>query len=187
MIRASLAIGTAGLVLLTVAGPATSATGPRASRQVLDAVVPPAATQPVEIVNDELVLAELDPTGLPERAVLISRTTVQGAEREVVDPASVTNVRYLDRLGRPEVGPDGVVLVVGGERPMVLTEARFDKPLPVAVHAEYAVDGAVVPAATVPGAAGVITVTYTLTNTTADQTTLTYTDASGQAQQSTQP
>ena len=187
MIRTTLAIGTAGVVLLTVGGPATSAIGPGASRQVLDGAAPPAATQPVEIVNDELVLAELDPTGLPERAVLISRTTVQGAEREVVDPASVTNVRYLDRLGRPEVGPDGVVLVVGGERPMVLTEARFDKPLPVAVHAEYAVDGAVVPAATVPGTAGLITVTYTLTNTTAEQTTFTYTDASGQEQQSTQP
>ena len=153
----------------------------------MDRAAPSATTEQVEIVNDELVLAELDPTGLPERAVLISRTTVQGPEREVVDPASVTNVRYLDRLGRPEVGPDGVVLVVGGERPMVLTEARFDKPLPVAVHAEYAVDGSVVPAATVPGAAGVITVTYTLTNTTAEQTTLTYTDASGQEQQSTQP
>ena len=105
----------------------------------------------------------------------------------MIDPASGTNVRYLDRLGRPEVGPDGVVLVVGGERPTALTEARFDKPLPVAVHAEYAVDGAVVPAATVPGTAGEITVTYTLTNTTAEQTTLTYTDAAGQEQQSTQP
>ena len=92
-----------------------------------------------------MVLAELDATGLPERAVLISRITVEGPEREVIDPASGTNVRYLDRLGRPEVGPDGVVLVVGGERPSALTEARFDKPLPVAVHAEYAVGGAVVP------------------------------------------
>ena len=119
-----------------------------------------------------MVLAELDATGLPERAVLISRTTVDGPEREVIDPASGTNVRYLDRLGRPEVGPDGVVLVVGGERPSALTEARFDKPLPVAVHAEYAVGGAVVPGAPpCPEPPGEVTVTYTLTNTTAEQTT----------------
>ena len=192
MIRTSVAIGAAGIVLLAVAGPAASTDGVSGSRPSRDATAPattaPAATtQPADVVNDELVLAELDATGLPERAVLISRTTVSGAERELVDPASTTNVRYLDRLGRPETGPDGVVLVVGGERPTVLTEARFDKPLPVAVHAEYAVGGSVVPAATVPGTAGDVTVTYTLTNTTAEQTTLTYTDAAGQEQQSTKP
>ena len=187
MIRTALAIGTAGLVLLTVAGPATSAPGPTEAGLVLNAMVPAAATQPAEIVNDEVVLAELDASGLPERAILISRTTVQGPEREVIDPASGTNVRYLDRLGRPEVGPDGVVLVVGGDRTSALTEARFDKPLPVAVHAEYAVDGSVVPAAAVPGTAGEVTVTYTLTNTTSEQTNLTYTDAAGQEQESEQP
>ena len=189
MIRTTLAIGTAGLVLLTVAGPASSAPGPVEARQGLSSAAPAAAatTQPAEIVNDEVVLAELDATGLPERAVLISRVTVNGPQREVIDPASGANVRYLDRLGRPEVGPDGVILVVGGERTSALTEARFDKPLPVAVHAEYAVGGSVVPAATVPGTAGDVTITYTLTNTTAEQTTLTYTDAAGQEQQSEQP
>lgn len=187
MIRPTLALGTAGLVLLALAGPATSATGPAGSRQALDSAIPRSTAQPAEIVNDEVVLAELDATGLPERAVLVSRVTVEGPEREVIDPASGTNVRYLDRLGRPEVGPDGVILVVGGERPSALTEARFDKPLPVAVHAEYAVGGAVVPAATVPGSSGEIAVTYTLTNTTAEQTTLTYTDAAGQEQQSEEP
>ena len=187
MIRTTLAIGTAGLVLLAVAGPASSAPGPAEVRQVLSSAAPTATPQPAEIVNDEVVLADLDATGLPERAVLISRVTVQGPEREVTDPASATNVRYLDRLGRPEVGPDGVILVVGGERPSALTEARFDKPLPVAVHAEYAVSGSVVPATTVPGTSGEITVTYTLTNTTAEQTTLTYTDAAGEEQQSEQP
>ncbi len=132
MIRTTLAIGTAGLVLLTVAGPASSAPGPVEARQGLSSAAPAAAatTQPAEIVNDEVVLAELDATGLPERAVLISRVTVHGPQREVIDPASGANVRYLDRLGRPEVGPDGVILVVGGERTSALTEARFDKPLP---------------------------------------------------------
>jgi putative membrane protein len=186
MIRPILALGTTGLVLLAMAGPATSATGPAESRQALRAI-PRSTAQPAEIVNDEVVLAELDATGLPERAVLVSRVTVEGPEREVVDPASTTNVRYLDRLGRPEVGPDGVILSVGGERPSALTEARFDKPLPVAVHAEYAVGGAVVPAATVPGSSGEIAITYTLTNTTAEQTTLTYTDAAGQEQQADEP
>ncbi len=96
-------------------------------------------------------------------------------------------MRYLDRLGRPEVGPDGVLLTVGGDRPSALTQARFDKPLPVALHAEYALDGAVVPAADIPGAPGDVRVTYTLTNTTATRTDLAYTDASGAPQVSNQP
>jgi putative membrane protein len=187
MIRPTLALGTAGLVLLAMAGPATSATGPAGSRQVLGRAIPSSTAQAAEVVNDEVVLAELDATGLPERAVLVSRVTVEGPQRELIDPASTTNVRYLDRLGRPEVAPEGVILAVGGERPSALTEARFDKPLPVAVHAEYSVGGAVVPAATVPGSGGEIAVTYTLTNTTAEQTTLAYTDAAGQEQQSEEP
>jgi putative membrane protein len=187
MIRAALALGTAGAVLLAVAGPVTRATGPAQAAQRVVAGAPAARAEPAQVVNDEVVLAELDPTGLPEHAVLVSRTTVQGPQREVIDPASGTNVRYLDRLGRPEVGPDGVVLVIGGERPSALTEARFDKPLPVAVHAEYSAGGDVIPAATVPGTPGDVGITYTLTNTTAEQTTLAYTDAAGQAKQSDEP
>ena len=186
MIRTPLVAGAAGVLLLAGLGPASNASvaGDQAAGILAGA---PAASAEVSIVNDEVVLAQLDPTGLPERAVLVSRVTVQGPEREVVDPASQTNVRYLDRLGRPAVSPDGVVLVVGGEQPRALTEARFDKPLPVAIHAQYAVDGQVVPAADLPGMSGEITVTYTLTNTTAEQTELTYEDADGQPQTSEQP
>ena len=188
MMRSGIALGAAGLALLTALGPAAglpaldSAGGLPSALQSADS-----SDQPAEVVNDELVLAQLDPTGLPERAVLVSRITVDGAAREVIDPASGTNVRYLDRLGRPEVSPDGVVLMVGGERATALTEARFDKPLPVALHVEYALNGQVIPASEVPGTSGEVAVTYTLTNTTSEPTELTYTDAAGDEQQSTQP
>ncbi|MDH3959179.1 MAG: hypothetical protein OEU98_06885, partial [Actinomycetota bacterium] len=188
MIR-TLTLGAAGLIMLAAAGPAATSAGSAAAPTLRTQAQAPAAASDEprpEVVNDEVVLAELDATGLPERAILVSRVTVEGAEREVIDPASATNVRYLDRLGRPSTAPDGVVLIVGGDRPMALTEARFDKPLPVALHAEYALDGEVVAAADVPGATGEIAVTYTLTNTTAEQTELTYTDASGQEQVSTE-
>ncbi len=186
----TLALGAAGLIVVAAAGPAATSAGPAAA-PILSAqarATAAASDEPrPEVVNDEVVLAELDASGLPERAILVSRVTVQGAEREVIDPASATNVRYLDRLGRPSSTPDGVVLMVGGSRPTALTEARFDRPLPVALHAEYAVDGDVMAAADVPGIAGQITVTYTLTNTTAAQTELTYPDASGQEQTSVEP
>lgn len=190
MSRTHLVVGVAGLVLFSGLGSALASTGLGQTQERAETVLDGAGvavSEPTQVVNDEVVLADLDPTGLPKRAVLVSRLTVAGPQREVIDPASTTNVRYLDRLGRPQVSPEGVVLVVGGERPRALTEARFDKPLPVAVHAQYARDGQVVPAAEIPGSSGEITITYTLTNTTAAPTQLTYPDAAGDDQRSEQP
>lgn len=184
------ATATAAALLLGLAPGATGAVQPTAS--AVDAALSgpalaaalaalPATDQPLPpaLVNDEVAVATLDPTGLPSRALLLSRLSARGEAREVRDPASVTNVRYLDRLGRPSTEDGEVLLTVGGARDTVLTQARFDKPLPVALHAEYALDGAVVPATVVPGAAGTVTVTYTLTNTTAEQVELTWADAAG--------
>lgn len=177
-------VATAGAVLCLVGNPAPSPAVVE-SREAQEALAQaraglPAAPVAADRVNDEIAVATLSPTGLPDHAVLISRLTAHGPAREIDDPASVTNVRYLDRLGRPEVTADGVRLFVGGDRPVVLTEARFDKPLPMAVHVEYALNGQVLPAADVPGADGDLTITYTLTNTTAQQTELSYEDAAGQ-------
>jgi putative membrane protein len=194
--RAILGIGAAGLVMMVLASPATSATRTGATSPELTAaqaesllarVAPTSTTEPPALVNDEVGIAELDPSGLPVSAVLISRVTATGPAREVTDPASQTNVRYLDRLGRPEVTPDGVLLTVGGDDPSALTQARFDIPLPVAMHVEYAVDGSVVPAAEVPGSSGELAATYTLTSTDAEQTELQYVDAAGAPQSSTRP
>jgi putative membrane protein len=202
--RTALGLGTAGLILLAAIGTSAAEarptgtspwTGSAAARATLDRIPTGAwahgraadGPESAALVNDEVAMATLDPTGLPERAVLISRVTATGERREVIDPGSQTNVRYLDRLGRPEVTPEGIVLPVGGERPSALTEARFDKPLPVALHVEYALDGRVVPAADVPGATADVTVTYTLTNTDSAQVQLDFVDASGQPMTSTRP
>jgi X-X-X-Leu-X-X-Gly heptad repeat protein len=143
---------------------------------------PPVAAEGPALENTELVLADLDPSGLPEDAVLVSTVVARGGEqRAVEDPASTLNVGYLDRRGTPETG-DGVVLVeVGGPgTTSAVTEATFDRPLPVALHAEYSLDGSVVSPDEVPGASGLIAVRYTVTNTTAQTTTLRYTDAAGE-------
>ena len=185
-----------GLVVLTVAGqPGITPTAAAAAQQRsarADLATVPAANGPADglaedRVNVELTSATLDAAGLPDHALLISRLTDRGPAHEVLDPASVTNVRYLDRLGRPATSGDGVLLQVGGDDPVVLTEARFDKPLPVAMHVEYSVGGQVIPAAQVPGQAGDVTITYTMTNTTAEQQELTYTDAAGDPHTATVP
>jgi X-X-X-Leu-X-X-Gly heptad repeat protein len=149
-------------------------------------VVPPPAETPAPqgppLENDEVVLATLDPSGLPEEAFLVSTVTARGGETRLVeDPASTVNVGYVNRRGSPETG-DGVVLVeVGGPgTTSVVTQATFDKPLPVALHAEYRLDGEVVAPEDVLGSEGDLVVRYTVTNTTAQSTSLRYTDAAGQ-------
>lgn len=131
--------------------------------------------------NDELVVADLEPNGLPIQADLVSTVTARGGEPRVVeDPASTVNVSYLDRRGAPEIG-DGVVLVeVGGPgTTTAVTEATFDRPLPVALHAEYSLDGVVVPPQDVLGVQGDLTIRYTVTNTTAQRTSVRYEDGEG--------
>jgi putative membrane protein len=145
-----------------------------------DAPTAAAADGPA-LENTELVLADLEPSGLPTTAQLVSTITARTGERRVVeDPASTVNVGYLDRRGSPDVATGVVLVEVGGPgTTTAVTEATFDKPLPVAVHAEYTLDGAVVAPAAVLGARGSLTVRYTVTNTTAEQTTVRYDDADG--------
>ena len=143
---------------------------------------PAAAAPPAEeTVNDEVALAVVDPTGLPIEARLISRIATQGGEaRTIEDPASTTNVTYRDRRGAPQTYSDGVLLPVSGaEAEAIVTEALFDKPMPVAIHARYALDGRSVDPMDALGAAGELAVTYTITNTTVREEPIRYQDADG--------
>lgn len=139
----------------------------------------PAAGTGVE--NDELVVATLDAAGLPVRSTLVSRLTTRGGPvRIVADPASTVNVRYRDRRGAPATATDAVLVQVGGPGVRsVLTEADFARPLPLAVHFEYLLDGQTIAPQDVPGAAGELEVVTTVTNTTAQRQQLRYRDAAG--------
>lgn len=143
---------------------------------------PSASPEGPVLQNDELVLASLEPSGLPTDAVLVSTVTARGGERRSVrDPASTVNVRYLDRRGAPQTAGDAVLVEVGGAGvSTAVTEATFDKPLPVALHAEYTLDGEVVPARQVVGSSGDLTVRYTVTNTTAERVRVRYEDGAGE-------
>lgn len=187
MTRRCNALVTGLLLLALYAGAAVSSAALGAAGAIPAQAAPPATTEALS--NDEVVVATLDPSGLPEKARLISRLTSNGGPvREVADPSSVTNVRYLDRLGRPATSHDSVLVQVGGPGVRTtLTEARFDRPLPVAVQAQYQLGGKAVAPDSVLGSDAKVSVTYTITNTTARTETLRYVDGAGARHTEKQP
>ena len=151
----------------------------------------PTVRQDSDIVNDEIVVSVLDPRGLPVDSKLISRISSRpGPERTVKDPTSVTNITYLNQRGRPTVDPkgDGIEVTVGGpEGTTILTESLVDKPLPVAMHAEYRLNGEVVDPEVIVGASGDIEIKYQVTNTDVKEEELTYKNAVGRPTTEKQP
>lgn len=151
----------------------------------------PASRQDSDIVNDEIVVSQLDPTGLPINSKLISRISSRpGKQRTVKDPTSVTNITYLNQRGQPTVDAkgDGIEVQVGGpDGSNVLTESLVDKPLPVAMHAEYKLNADAVDPSVIIGASGDLEIIYTVTNTDVKQEELTYKNAVGREFTEKQP
>ncbi len=133
------------------------------------------------LVNEELVVAQVDASGLPQDATLYSRLVARDYPAGPVrDPSSITDVVYVDRRGTVPTDGDAVVVDIGGPgQTSVTTRATFDKPLPVALHAEYRQGPDVLAPDSVESTSGQMRITYTVTNTTAEQKTIRYRDAGG--------
>ncbi len=133
------------------------------------------------LVNEELVVTEVDASGLPVEATLYSRVVARDyPQGQVRDPSSTTEVEYTDRRGAPATDGDAVLVDIGGSgETTVTTRAAFDKPLPVALHAEYRQGTEVLAPDSVDRATGQMRVIYTVTNTTAKRQTIRYRDAAG--------
>ena len=159
-----------GLAVMT-----SPATGPAAGEQI---------TPPDTLVNDEIVTASLDPTGLPIDSEIISRLASTGGEqRTVLDPTSTANVTFLNQRGRPVVTANGIEVEVGGPEPqMILTRALVDKPMPLAMHAQYKLNDQIVDPDQMLGASGGTRIQYTITNIDAKDQKIRYTDAAGKPQ-----
>ena len=104
--------------------------------------------------DDEIAIASLDPTGLPFNSYVTGRVSSKGGpERTVLDPFTTANVEYLNQRGQPVVKSGGIEVSVGGpEANTTLTRGLMDKPLPVALHAEYKLNGQIVDPTDVLGA-----------------------------------
>jgi putative membrane protein len=142
----------------------------------------PAVAKPEpQLVNEELVVAELDASGLPTDATIYSRVVARDYPAgEVRDPSSTSELTYVDRRGAPETDGDAVLITVGGSgQTTVTTRAAFDKPLPVALHAQYQQGASVIAPDQVEATNGQLRIRYTVTNTTAKREVIRYRNAAG--------
>ena len=102
---------------------------PLAVGVALALVAAPASAKPEPIlVNEELVVTEVDASGLPQDATLYSRLVARDYPAGPVrDPSSTSEVEYVDRRGTPQTDGDAVVVDIGGAgQTTVTTRAAFE-------------------------------------------------------------
>ena len=166
----SLKIGAASLASLAVLG-ASSAT----------AAAPNSPYGNVEVVNTETVKAYLSSTGSVESSRVYEQLSMTGQGSVTIEnPIEESGLRNLDGFGGYQV-TDGVqttsVDVDGTQR--LRSVSNYTRDLPLEVSVDYLLDGEDVEPGDVVGAAGALTVTYTVKNVTAAPQEITYTDGSG--------
>ncbi len=152
---------------------------------------PTSGKQPT-LVNEQLVVASLDASGLPIRAQLINRLVATNLPAKQISAQTATgNIQYLDQRGEPKISGNNVLYEIGGPgQTSVATQATFGKPLPIAMHAEYKLtssDTQGVDPTTIAGRSGTMSIRYTVTNTAVEEQTISYADALGNVRTEKQP
>ena len=163
---------------ISSAAKATAASGVVAAMVLASPVGAAAAADgPAIVVNRETVQAELEPSGKLDVARLFSQLVINGqGKTTILDPTSGKNIRDLDGFSPPDVknGVAEYVVDVNG-RTTRRTVSDFTGKLPLAVTAEYTLDGKKAEAQDLVGKSGVLDVKYTIENVTATPTPITYT------------
>jgi putative membrane protein len=159
----------ASAAVLALAGPITSALA--------------AADGAPTVQTSETVKAQLKNDGSLDKGktYLFSQIEATGNGKvSLEDPTSTSGLRNLDGWGKPSTS-DGKASydfsVDGAKR--FRTVSKFTKELPVDVAITYTLDGKQVDPDDLAGRSGKLEVAYTVTNTTAEPTEITYPDGHG--------
>jgi X-X-X-Leu-X-X-Gly heptad repeat protein len=167
--------------------PLTRRTAAATALLILTCTVAPGAaasaapTDSLTVTNHETVTVRVDATGTQVSAHLVDVLAATGTgEAQVHNPSATDDLRNLLGYRRPATdGDDLVQTVAAGQR--LATEATVTGSVPVTLHAQYELDGTTLSPADLRGRSGKLTITYTVTNRSAEDTKLTYTDADGKS------
>ena len=172
--RKSLLVGAASLAALAMVGGSAASAAPGTA---------PGASPlgNVKVVNTETVSVYLSSVGAVESARVYEQLSFTGDGSVTVEnPVEESGLRNLDGFGGFDV-TNGVqrttVDVDGSQR--VRSVSTYTRDLPLEIGVDYLLDGTEVEPGDVVGAAGSLTVTYTVKNVTAAPREITYTDGSG--------
>ena len=152
------------------------------------AVAPVLGAPEPSLISDQLVISHLDASGLPLSSELVTQViAVDKPYGKVLVPTATAGLHYLDQRGAPATEGEAAAVMIGGTgQSVVLIGSTFTKPLPVGLHAEYALDGATRDPASIAGE-GELVIRYTVTNTVVSEQTIRYRDAAGKLITSTEP
>ena len=135
------------------------------------------------VQHRQAILIPYDADGTRTDGLVITQLLVTGtgAATVTLEDQAVSGLRDATAFGGPTIAGDTVthVLDLTDGRAFVRTVADLDREPPVALDVTYDLDGVEVAAADVVGASGRLTVTYTLTNLTAETGTVRYFDGDG--------
>lgn len=149
--------------------------------------VPPQPTG-YGLSDNELIVAQLDASGLPTTATLYDQLTAVGVpSRTYLNPTGTKDLSYVGQRGAPAVENGEASVTVGGEQSTVTTKSAFGKPLPIGLHVGYSLAGEPVAPSEVGQADDAMVVTYTVTNTTAKDQKVEFKRADGSTHTDTVP
>lgn len=160
----------AAAAVLALAGPITAALA--------------AADGAPNVQTSETVKAQLNSDGTLDRGAshVFAQVEATGSGRvSLEDPTSTSGLRNLDGWGSPTTRDGKAVYdfdVDGTKR--FRTVADFTGDLPVSVDIAYTLDGTAIDPDDLAGRSGELGVSYTVTNTTAEPTEITYPDGHGE-------
>lgn len=138
-----------------------------------------AGSEPAIVVNRETVQAALTSSGALDTARLFSQLVISGDGKvSIADPTSGKNIRDLDGFSAPSVKNGKAVYDVDVHgKTTRRTVSDFTGRLPLAIKAEYTLDGKRMAAKDIVGKSGVLDVRYTVENVSATPTEIAYTVA----------
>jgi putative membrane protein len=135
------------------------------------------------ITHRQSVRTDMSPSGEIDASRVFTQLTVQGeGDVEVVLPDQATrSLRNLDAFGRPDIDGDQVTfsVVATPDGTHERTVATHSGPMPIELEVAYRLDGSTIAPEDLVGGSGQLEVSYTVRNTTAEPTEITYRDGVG--------
>lgn len=146
----------------------------------------------VNVTVGKGLLVATDPSGKPQLNELISGTQISGTgSASITVPMGSPSVKSRNSFSNPQMDGDSILYNVqnaGAQQQLFqATNSSYDDKLPIDVHVDAWLNDQPIDPAELANVSGHVKVRYTFTNTTTQNTPVTYRDPQGRTVTTTQP